>query len=80
MRIWAVFISYLGGAGEYIGQWIDTEWADEAHATERCTMLKETIRAFHVGRHEVKVVEMKVQDAAVARKHCKKENDDGRCN
>lgn len=68
MKIWAVFIRQSGPAGEYLQRWIDTEWADFAHATERAAILKDTFRAFGVNKHDAFVIEMKVMDAEIIKK------------
>ena len=63
MRIWTVFVRDVDSVGAHVCRYIDSQWADINHASEREAELKASIKACGASRHEVFIVEMKVADA-----------------
>jgi len=66
MKVWAVFV-HCTAAG-YQSRWIDSLWAEEAHACSREAQLDRMLSglAFNVPAHRTSRVQMEVEDAEIA--------------
>jgi len=65
MKVWAVFV-HCTAAG-FQSRWIDSLWAEEAHARSREVQLDAMLggSAFNVPAHKTSRAQMEVQDAEI---------------
>ena len=65
MKIWLVFIRQTDSVGGGVCRWIDSMWADNAHAVTRAVEVRDSIRACGASHHEVFYTTGEVADLEV---------------